>query len=155
MTNSARLVVIVWMFVVMILNSTYTASLSARLTVQRLQPVVTDARELITRGDYVGCHEGSFICNHLQELGFDSSRIRAYKYPGDIHQALTKGSENGGISALFSVKSYTDLFISKYCGKYMTSGPTYPTEGFAFVSIIFQIYPSLSQGCLASFYSHH
>ncbi|KAG8380241.1 hypothetical protein BUALT_Bualt07G0172800 [Buddleja alternifolia] len=134
-TNLARLVVIVWMFVILILNSTYTASLSARLTVQRLQPTVTDVKELIRKREYVGCREGSFIYDLLQEQGFDKSKIRTYKYPDDCEEALSNGSAKGGISALFSVTPYTKLFLSKYCDKYTTLGrsPTYPTEGFAYV----------------------
>ncbi|KAI3463171.1 hypothetical protein Pfo_019834 [Paulownia fortunei] len=132
-SNLARLVVVVWMFVVLILSSTYTASLSARLTVQRLQPAVTDVKELIRKGDYVGCHKGSFIVDLLQELGFNKFKIRTYEHPEDCDEALSKGSEKGGISALFSVTPYTKLFLSTYCDKYTTVGPTYPTEGFAYV----------------------
>lgn len=135
-SNLARFVVVVWLFVVLILNSTYTASLSARLTVQRLQPAVTDVKELIRRGDYVGCHEGSFVPDLLLKLGFDKTKIRTYKHPEDTHEALSKGSQKGGngISVFFSVKSYTKLFLSKYCDKYTAVGPTYHTKGFAFVS---------------------
>ncbi|KAL8522558.1 hypothetical protein ACS0TY_012641 [Phlomoides rotata] len=132
-SNLARLVVVVWLFVVLILNSTYTASLSARLTVQRLQPAVTDVKELIKRGDHVGCHYGSFVPDLLLKLGFDKTKIRSYKHPEDTHEALSKGSDKGGVSVFFSVKSYTKLFLSKYCDKYTSIGPTYHTKGFAFV----------------------
>lgn len=44
---------------------------------------------------------------------------------------MTRGSENGGIAALFSVRPYTTLFLSKYSDKYTTVGPIYPTDGFA------------------------
>ncbi|KAB1221985.1 Glutamate receptor 2.7 [Morella rubra] len=40
--NLTRLVIVVWLFVVLILTSSYTASLSSMLTVQQLQPNVTD-----------------------------------------------------------------------------------------------------------------
>ncbi|EYU45932.1 hypothetical protein MIMGU_mgv1a023751mg [Erythranthe guttata] len=132
-SNLARLVVVVWMFVVLILSSTYTASLSARLTVQRLQPAVTDVLQLTRKGDFVGCHKGSFIFDLLQDLGFDKSKIKLYELPVEVHEALSEGSEKGGISAFFSVRAYTKLFLSNYCNKYTTVGPTYPTEGFAFV----------------------
>ncbi|PIN15248.1 Glutamate-gated kainate-type ion channel receptor subunit GluR5 [Handroanthus impetiginosus] len=132
-SNLARLVVVVWMFVVLILSSTYTASLSARLTVQRLQLSVTDVKELIRRGDYVGCHNGSFIIDLLQGLGFDKLNIRTYYNHDDCAEALSKGSEKGGISALFAAKPVTKLFLSKYCDKFTTAGPTYATEGYAFV----------------------
>ncbi|KAI3455711.1 hypothetical protein Pfo_012374 [Paulownia fortunei] len=132
-SNLARLVVVVWVFVVLILSSTYTASLSARLTAWKLQKADTDVNVLIRKGGYVGCREGSFIVEYLKELGFDKSKIRTYKYPEDFDDALSKGTEKGGITALFSRTPYTDLFLSKYCNKYMKVGSPYLTEGFAFV----------------------
>ncbi|KAK6128146.1 hypothetical protein DH2020_038115 [Rehmannia glutinosa] len=132
-SNLGRLVVVVWVFVVLILSSTYTASLSSILTAQRLKPAVTNVEELIRNGDYVGCHKGSFIVDLLQDLGFDKLKIMTYEHPSDCEKALSKGSENGGISALFAVMPYTNLFLSNYCHKYTTVGPTYPTEGFAYV----------------------
>nr|GMC73067.1 glutamate receptor 2.8-like [Ipomoea batatas] len=132
MSNLARLVVVVWMFVVLILNSTYTASLSSRLTVQRLKPAIKDVNQLIKNGDFVGCPEGSFITDLLKEKGFEESKIKTYKTPEDFNNALSNGSSNGGISAYFDGAPYTKLFLSKYCGKY-TIGPTYRTDGFAFV----------------------
>ncbi|CAI9773548.1 unnamed protein product [Fraxinus pennsylvanica] len=133
MSNLARLVVVVWMFVVLILNSTYTASLSARLTVQRLQPAITDVKELIKNGDYVGCRKGSFVVHLLKDLGFEESNIRSCNHPEDCDEALAKGSKNGGISALFSVMPYAKLFLAKYCDKYTTVGTTHRSEGYAYV----------------------
>ncbi|XP_073137096.1 glutamate receptor 2.8-like [Henckelia pumila] len=128
-TNLARVVVGVWMFVVLILASTYTASLSARLTIQRLSPSITEANELIQSGAYVGCHNGSFIVDYLKHLGFDESKIKTYRKPELSQEALS----NGGIAALFSTRPYTNLFLLHYGDKYMTVGETYPTDGFAFV----------------------
>ena len=53
MSNLSRFEVIIWVFVVLILTSSYTASLTSMLTVQQLQPTLTDVNELIGRGDYV------------------------------------------------------------------------------------------------------
>ncbi|KAL7154881.1 hypothetical protein ABFS83_03G033800 [Erythranthe nasuta] len=131
-TNLARVVVIVWIFVVLILNSTYTASLSARLTAIKLLKVDTDVTTLIRNGDYVGCREGTYIIEFLKRLGFDESKIRTYKLPEDFDIALSKGSENGGITAFFARTPYMELFLTKYCSKYMKVGNPYYTEGFAF-----------------------
>ncbi|KAK4492409.1 hypothetical protein RD792_003214 [Penstemon davidsonii] len=131
-SNYARFVVVVWMFVVLILNSTYTASLSAKLTVERLLPTGIDVNDLIRNGDNVGCRDVSFIFNFLQQLGFDKSKIKTYSSPMEMDAALANGTKGGGISALFSVMPYTKLFLSKY-PKYTTNGTTYSTEGFAFV----------------------
>ncbi|KAL8043589.1 hypothetical protein ABFX02_09G128008 [Erythranthe guttata] len=131
-TNFARLVVVVWIFVVLVLNSTYTASLSARLTAIKLLKVDTGVKTLIRNGDYVGCREGTYIIEFLKRLGFDESKIRTYKLPEDFDIALSKGSKNGGITAFFSRTPYMELFLTKYCNKYMKVGSPYYTEGFAF-----------------------
>lgn len=90
---------------------------------------------LIKNGNYVGHQEGSFIADLLKGLGFEESKLKPYKFADECSEALTKGSKNGGISAFFDVAPHTKLFLSKYCNKYMTVGPTYRTDGFAFVSI--------------------
>ncbi|KAL2478804.1 glutamate receptor 2.5 [Forsythia ovata] len=126
------LVLVGWAFVASLLISTYTASLSSRLTVQRLQPTVADVKELIKSGDYVGCQQGSFLVDFLKGLGFEESKIRTYKCTEDCHEALSKGSSNGGISAYFDVLPHIMLFLTQYCGKYMIVGPTYRTDGFGF-----------------------
>ncbi|KAM3245778.1 hypothetical protein P3L10_007545 [Capsicum annuum] len=132
-TNLARLVVVVWMFVVLILNSTYTASLSSRLTVQRLRPAIADVKELIRKGHSVGCYQGSFVCDNLRGMGFNDSKIKMYRLPEDYKEALSYGSKSDSISAFFDVVPYSKLFLSKYCDKYTIVGPTYRTDGFAFV----------------------
>ncbi|KAK4492413.1 hypothetical protein RD792_003218, partial [Penstemon davidsonii] len=87
-SNYARFVVVVWMFVVLILNSTYTASLSAKLTVERLLPTGIDVNDLIRNGDNVGCRDVSFIFNFLQQLGFQKSKIKTYSSPMEMDAAL-------------------------------------------------------------------
>ncbi|KAL0428928.1 UNVERIFIED_CONTAM: Glutamate receptor 2.8 [Sesamum radiatum] len=126
------LVLVTWAFVASLLNSTYTASLSSRLTVQRLQPTITDVKQLIKNGDYVGCQEGSFLVSFLRKLGFHQSKIKTYKSAEDCNEALVLGSENGGISAYYDVLPHIRMILSQYCGKYMIVGPTYRTDGFAF-----------------------
>lgn len=72
-SNLARFVVIIWMFVVLILTQSYTASLTSLLTVQQLQPTVTDVRQLVVNGDNVGYIDGSFVRGILKDLGFSDS----------------------------------------------------------------------------------
>ncbi|KAL3819383.1 hypothetical protein ACJIZ3_005288 [Penstemon smallii] len=126
-SNLARLVVVVWMFVVLILNSTYTANLSARLTSESLQPGTNLKKE-----DYVGCRNGSFIYNFLREQGFNESMIKTYNSSKAINEDLSKGSKKGGISAFYSAKPNANLFLSRFPKKYRTIGKTISTEGFGF-----------------------
>lgn len=135
-SNFTKLVEVMWVFVVLILSSTYTASLSSRLTVQRLQPSITKLEELIKNDHYVGYKEGSFIVDYLKKMGFEASKLKPYKYLDDFDKGLSKGSQNGGISAFFVATLHSKLFLSKHCDKYMRIGPTYPTNGVSFVSVL-------------------
>ncbi|KAL7140521.1 hypothetical protein ABFS83_09G125100 [Erythranthe nasuta] len=131
-SNLARLVLVVWVFVVLILNSTYTASLSARFTIDKLgQNADIDVNDLISNGNYVGCREGSFVVDFLKGLGFDESKIKEYKSAEDFHNALSKDE----ITVMFTRTPYANLFLSKYCKNktYMRVGSPYITEGVAFV----------------------
>lgn len=131
----SRIVLLVWLFFLLVLTSSYTASLASMLTVQQLQPTVTDVHELIKNKEYVGYHRGSYVKGLLEEIGFDSSKIKPYDSPEDFHNALSSGSKNGGISALVHEVPYIKLFLAKHCKEYIMVGPIYKTAGFGYVSI--------------------
>nr|CAB3453442.1 unnamed protein product [Digitaria exilis] len=128
----SRLVVIVWVFVLLVITSSYTANLSSILTVQQLQPTVTDVHELLRKGAYVGYHNGSYVVDLLEELGFDRRKFRAYNTPEDFADALSRGSENGGIAALIHEIPYIKIFLAEHCKGYTMVGPIYKSEGFGF-----------------------
>ncbi|XP_052168398.1 glutamate receptor 2.8-like [Oryza glaberrima] len=128
----SRLVVIVWVFVLLVITSSYTANLSSMLTVQQLQPTVTDVHELLKNGEYVGFHNGSYVGDLLKGLGFDRTKIRAYDNSDDFADALTKGSQNGGIAAVVHEVPYIKIFLAKHCEGYTMVGPIYKSEGFGF-----------------------
>ncbi|CAA6674493.1 unnamed protein product [Spirodela intermedia] len=90
-SNLSRLVVTVWVFVVLIFVSTYTASLASMLTAQRLQPSTL---------------EGLF-----GQLNFDPSKLRAYGSPEEYEDALSKEGRNGGVSAIFDEMPYLRIFL--------------------------------------------
>ncbi|CAM8896141.1 unnamed protein product [Rhodiola kirilowii] len=75
--NLTRIVLAFWFFVVLILTQTYTASLTSMMTVQRLQPVTTDIKDLTSGGHYVGYQRGSYVLAILKEMNFDESRLKA------------------------------------------------------------------------------
>jgi ionotropic glutamate receptor len=112
LSNCARFVVIVWVFVVLILTQSYTASLTSLLTVQQLQPTVTDVKQLIKNGEYVGYQEGSFVLGMLKEMNFDTSKLRQYNSTDQCNELFSNGSANGGIAAAFGfVSSLVLLFV--------------------------------------------
>jgi ionotropic glutamate receptor len=134
LSNCARFVVIVWVFVVLILTQSYTASLTSLLTVQQLQPTVTDFKQLIKNQEYVGYQEGSFVFGILKEMNFDTSKLRQYDSTDQCDELLSIGSANGGIAAAFDEIPYMNLFLGKYCSKYTMVASVYKTDGFGFVS---------------------
>ncbi|WVZ82209.1 hypothetical protein U9M48_029496, partial [Paspalum notatum var. saurae] len=128
----SRLVVIVWVFVVLVLTSSYTASLTSMLTVQRLQPTVTSVQDLLRNGDYVGYQRGSAVKYWLEEMGFHHKNMLGYGTVEEYAEALQRGSDNGGVSAIFDESPYLKIFLSKYCEGYTMVGPTYRLGGFGF-----------------------
>lgn len=136
----SRIVLIIWLFFLLVLTSSYTASLTSMLTVQQLQPTVTDVHELIKNGEYVGYQRGSYVKGLLDELGFDKAKIRKYGNTDEFRDALSKGSSNGGISALVDEIPYIKLFLAKHCEGYTMVGPIYKTAGFGYVSLTLLLY---------------
>ncbi|KAM0020330.1 putative periplasmic binding protein-like I [Helianthus debilis subsp. tardiflorus] len=131
-SNLSRFVVIVWVFVVLVLTSSYTASLTSMLTVQKLRPSYTDINEIKRNGESVGYQEGSFVKDMLKDMGFNDSQLKSYSTFEDYDKALKNGSRKGGVSAIMDELPYIQVFLAKYCNKYTMTGPTYKTAGFGF-----------------------
>ncbi|XP_020265356.1 glutamate receptor 2.8-like [Asparagus officinalis] len=133
-SNLSRFAVIIWVFVVLILQTSYTASLTSMLTVLQLQPEVTDLSELIKNGKYIGYHHGSFVAELLkQQLNFEGNKLKNYSSLDEYAEALARGSKNGGVAAIFDEIPYLKLFLSENCQDYTMVGRTYKTDGFGFV----------------------
>ncbi|KAI3852915.1 hypothetical protein MKX03_027555 [Papaver bracteatum] len=129
----ARFVVITWVFLLMILSSSYTASLTSMLTVHRLEPTVTDVHELIKNRQNVGYLEGTFVYTTLRMMGFDEANLKPYISTEDFKDAFTGlRNKEDRIVAAFDEAPYNRLLLSKYCHKYALVGPTHKTEGFGF-----------------------
>ncbi|XP_012856516.1 PREDICTED: glutamate receptor 2.7-like isoform X1 [Erythranthe guttata] len=129
-SNLGRLVLVVWVFVVLILTAFYTASLSAKFTIIKLDHNTdSEVSKLIRNKEYVACRSGSFVCDFVKSLGFNGSMIKSYETADEFHAAFS----NGSITAMFTRTPYSNLFLSTYCNKYVQVGSAYHTEGFAFV----------------------
>ncbi|GKA08683.1 glutamate receptor 2.8-like protein [Tanacetum coccineum] len=135
MTNNlSRFVVIVWVFVVLVVTSSYTASLSSMLTVQKLQPAFRTLNELIARGDYIGYQDGSFVEGLLKNnMSVKSDRLKKYNSFFEYAQALSNGSRRGGVSAIVDEVPYLKVLQAKNCSKFFMLDPIYKTAGFGFV----------------------
>lgn len=132
-SNLARFVMIIWVFVVLILTINYTASLSSLYTAEQLQPTVTDIKDLLRNQDNVGYIKNSFVYDLLKQVGFDDCKLKDFQTMEEIDEALSKGSAKGGIAAVVHETPKMKLFLAKYCSKYTMIGPIFKTDGFAFV----------------------
>ncbi|KAM0915759.1 hypothetical protein ACQ4PT_010619 [Festuca glaucescens] len=133
-TSSAlgRFVLLVWLFVVLIVNSSYTASLTSLLTVQELTSGIKGLDSLISSSSPIGYQVGSFARNYLvEELNIADSRLVPLNSPSDYARALELGSGNGGVSAIIDELPYVEIFLSKYC-KFKTVGQVFTKGGWGF-----------------------
>uniref|UniRef100_A0A2N9GFS4 Glutamate receptor n=1 Tax=Fagus sylvatica TaxID=28930 RepID=A0A2N9GFS4_FAGSY len=129
-SNLTRLVIIVWLCVVLILSSSYTANLSSMLTVQKLQPNVTDIEWLKMNNLKIGCDGDSFVRKYLENvIKFKPENIVNVSsedlYPGEF--------KSNNIYAAFLELPYEKVFINKYCKGYTATIRTNRFGGLGFV----------------------
>ncbi|KAI3961068.1 hypothetical protein MKW92_028912 [Papaver armeniacum] len=135
LSSPGRFVMIVWLFAVFILTTSYTASYSAMLLANKFEPTITaDVNHLIKNRYNVGYKNGSFIEGMLKQMGFHQSNLNGYHTPEGLDEAFSKSRQDGGIVAAFDELPYIELLLSIYCNKYTKVGDVYPTGGFGFVS---------------------
>ena len=126
-SNLTRFVVIVWVFVVLILTSTYTATLTSMMTVKGIQ---------LDRGtSYIGYQMGSFVAGQgvINNLNFKG--LNPLQSAEDFAEALSKGSKHGGVSAIIDEIPYIKIFLARYGNDEFSMIKTASTSnGFGFVS---------------------
>ena len=133
--NLSRVVLIVWLFVVLVLTSSYTANLASLFTVRRIEPTYNSINELKRNGEYVGYPEKSFILKVLKDFGFQESQLKSYRSAEEYETALAIGSANGGVSAIVDEQPYLRVFLKDRCSKFAITNLIYNTEGFGFVGL--------------------
>lgn len=127
-----RLVLIIWLFVVLIINSSYTASLTSILTVQQLYSPINGIDSLRNSDDPIGYQEGSFAEYYLsQELNISKSRLVALRTPEDYAKALKDGPGKGGVAAVVDERPYVELFLSSQCS-FRIVGQEFTKSGWGF-----------------------
>ncbi|CAH8263412.1 unnamed protein product [Arabidopsis lyrata] len=125
----ARLLVITWYFIVLVLTQSYTASLASVLTSQKLNPTITSMSSLLQRGERVGYQRQSFIFGKLNDTGFSKSSLVPFDTTEECHELL----RNGTVSAAFLETPYLRLFLGQYCNTYKMVEEPFNVDGFGFV----------------------
>ncbi|GJN10567.1 hypothetical protein PR202_ga28672 [Eleusine coracana subsp. coracana] len=126
-----RFVLIIWMFVVLIITSSYTASLTSILTVQQLATGIQGLDGLLSTDQPIGFQVGSFAKSYMmQELGVPESRLRELAI-SDYASSLQRGPNNGGVAAIVDELPYVELFLSTNC-QFKTVGQEFTKGGWGF-----------------------
>lgn len=132
-SSLGRVVLIVWLFVVLIINSSYTASLTSILTVQQLTSQIEGIDSLISSTEPIGVQDGSFAWNYLvDELKIAESRLVKLKNMEEYSIALARGPKGGGVAAIVDELPYIELFMSKTNCEFRTVGQEFTKSGWGF-----------------------
>ncbi|XP_048538309.1 glutamate receptor 3.1-like isoform X1 [Triticum urartu] len=132
MSTLGRGVLIIWLFVVLIIVSSYTASLTSILTVQQLDTSIKGIEDLKNSNDPIGFQVGSFAQDYMvKELNISRSRLRALGSPQEYAEALKIGPKEGGVMAIVDERPYVELFLSTYC-KIAVAGTDFTSRGWGF-----------------------
>ncbi|KAJ9567210.1 hypothetical protein OSB04_003176 [Centaurea solstitialis] len=124
-SNLSRFVVSVWMFVVLVLTSSYIATLSSLLTVEQIQ--------LASMENSIGYHYGSPIHGVIfRNLNFEDTRLKPYSTSEEYADALALRSKKGGVDAIVDEIPYIKEFLSQYPSGYSMVDSQAITSGFGF-----------------------
>ncbi|GJV11036.1 ionotropic glutamate receptor, metazoa, periplasmic binding protein-like protein I [Tanacetum coccineum] len=121
-SNLSKFVEFVWLLVVLILISSYTATLASVLTVEQFA--------LASKGGTVGFHGDSFVAGvTVNNLNFEDYGRKPYYSYDDYAKALS----GGGADAIIDEVPYIKMFLEKYPTDYAMISSEPITSGFAFI----------------------
>ncbi|KAJ4846634.1 hypothetical protein Tsubulata_014647 [Turnera subulata] len=123
-SNLSKFIVIVWVFVVLILTSSYTATLASMLTLKQIQSLSKGPKS-------IGLQTGSILI--INNMNFSDSTVKPYQSPHEFAQALLQGSKKGGVSAITEEIPYLKLLLARYPNQFSMVDPMPYTNGFGFV----------------------
>uniref|UniRef100_A0A6N2KBT9 Glutamate receptor n=1 Tax=Salix viminalis TaxID=40686 RepID=A0A6N2KBT9_SALVM len=132
MSTLARFVLLIWLFVVLIINSNYTASLTSILTVHQLSSPIKGIESLKESDEPVGYQVGSFAEYYLsEEVGISKSRLVALGSPEEYAKSLQLGPGKGGVAAIVDERPYVELFLAGQC-TFRIVGREFTRSGWGF-----------------------
>jgi len=126
----------VWLFLVMVITSSYTASLTSFLTVQQLSSPINGIDSLIASNQPIGYQGGSFAWSYMiNSLNIHPSRLVSLGSPEAYAEALQLGPKNGGVAAVVDELPYVELFLQKTSG-FGIVGQPFTRRGWGFVGFL-------------------
>ncbi|XP_010552000.1 PREDICTED: glutamate receptor 1.3-like isoform X2 [Tarenaya hassleriana] len=120
--NLSRFVVIIWVFAVLILTSSYTATLTSMMTIQQIR--------FKTNQNYVGHLYGSLIA----KLVLDSSTFRASRYKGlNTSDDYARALSNRSVSYVVDEMPYLKVLLGENPTEFLMVKTQTTTNGFGFM----------------------
>ena len=116
--------VIVWVFAVLVLTSSYTATLSSVLTVQQI------GMNEISTGFQNLSPVGGYVFNKLKPVDVNLEKLYT---PEDYSKALRNGRVDAIVSEILYIKSFLAMYPATDVSLIATASTT---NGFGFVSIL-------------------
>lgn len=117
-----------WFFVIFVLISSYTASLTSILTVPLLEPnKVKDVEWLRKTNSSIGCDGGSVLDHLVDTLNFNPENIMNIDNQYDYEVLFN----NGSIVAVFLERPYQKFLVNERCKSFSRT-----KETFTFLSLI-------------------
>ncbi|KAI5055037.1 hypothetical protein GOP47_0030182 [Adiantum capillus-veneris] len=126
-----RLVILIWLFVVLIITSSYTANLTSILTVQQLTPTIQGINSLQSMNVPIGYQTGSFARDYLISLNIAQERLKPLPSIAAYAEALTLGPNGGGVAAIVDELPYVQVFLGSECG-FTIAGQEFTKGGWGF-----------------------
>ncbi|KAJ6419888.1 hypothetical protein OIU84_029915 [Salix udensis] len=129
-SQSSRLLLLPWFFLILIVTSTYTANLTSMLQAPPSTPSAVDLTLLRSTNAAIGYDGNSFTLWYLEKvLSFKAENIRRIASIDDFEKSLSSGL----IKAAFLFSPHAKILVAKYCKGLTMTGPTYNLSGFGFV----------------------
>lgn len=119
---------------VLVLTSSYTASLTAFLTVQQLKPDF-QLETLLQSNASIGYQTGSFVKSYLmEEHNVSEGRLKEFSSRSDYKHALDQGPDDPGVAAIIDELPYVEIFLQTHCDEYAKATSVFEKSGWGFVS---------------------
>ncbi|KAH7404273.1 hypothetical protein KP509_15G018800 [Ceratopteris richardii] len=137
-THLGRIVTVMWLFLMLLFNSSYTASLASLLSAEKRFPSIKSFSALQRDANIpIGYQRGSFMEHYLKNLQMDENRLEAFDATEEFDEALRKGpGAPGGIGAALDELPYVQILVRSQCALTIASNiedglPTFGGFGFA------------------------
>jgi ionotropic glutamate receptor len=124
-----RIVLVAWFFVIGILQSCYTANLSAILTAPRLEPTLNDISSVVASNLRIGYHWQSQVEDgFVEHYGVSKHRLVPLR-KDEYYNALSRGH----VGAIVDERPYMQSLVAKHCNRLAFAGQTFTIQNWGFV----------------------